>query len=82
MTPPARPRQNTLNRDPPSSDDDRNAYLLERLAVGRLGRRAKQLLAEGWKWVDILQSFADDEDDAARNRSLLALEPEAEAERL
>ncbi len=48
------------------SDDDRKAYLLdpallERLAAEKLGKRAKQLLAEGWKWVDIRPRFAYDE---------------------
>ncbi len=48
------------------SDDDRKAYLLdpallERLAADKLGKRAKQLLAEGWKWVDIRPRFAYDE---------------------
>ena len=45
------------------SDDDRKAYLLdpallERLAADKLGKRAKQLLSEGWKWVDIRPRFA------------------------
>lgn len=35
--------------------------LLERLAADKLGKRAKQLLAEGWKWVDIRPRFAYDE---------------------
>ena len=48
------------------SDDDRKAYLLdpallERLAADKLGKRAKQLLSEGWKWVDIRPRFAYDE---------------------
>jgi ParB family chromosome partitioning protein len=48
------------------SDDDRKAYLLdpallERLAADKLGKRAKQLLSEGWKWVDICPRFAYDE---------------------
>ena len=55
----------TLRRDL-FSDDDRKAYLLdpallERLAADKLGKRAKQLLAEGWKWVDIRPRFAYDE---------------------
>ena len=48
------------------SDDDRKAYLLDpalldRLAADKLGKRAKQLLSEGWKWVDIRPRFAYDE---------------------
>lgn len=48
------------------SDDDRKAYLLdpallERLAADKLGKRAKQLQSEGWKWVDIRPRFAYDE---------------------
>jgi ParB family chromosome partitioning protein len=48
------------------SDNDRKAYLLdpallERLAADKLGKRAKQLLSEGWKWVDIRPRFAYDE---------------------
>lgn len=48
------------------SDDDRKAYLLdpallERLAADKLGKRAKQLLSEGWKWVDIRPRFAYDD---------------------
>ena len=40
------------------SDSDKKAYLLdipllERLATEKLQRRAKPLLAEGWKWVDV-----------------------------
>lgn len=48
------------------SDDDRKAYLLdaallERLAAEKLHRRAKQVLAEGWKWVDVRVRYAYDD---------------------
>ncbi|MGE0675216.1 MAG: ParB/RepB/Spo0J family partition protein [Methylibium sp.] len=48
------------------SDDDRKAYLLDpallaTLAANKLSKRAKQLLAAGWKWVDIRPRFVYDE---------------------
>jgi ParB family transcriptional regulator, chromosome partitioning protein len=48
------------------SDSDKKAYLLdipllERLATEKLQRRAKPLLAEGWKWVDVRVRFNRDE---------------------
>ena len=55
----------TLRRDL-FSDDDKKAYLLdgallERLATDKLHRRAKQVLAEGWKWVDVRVRYAYDD---------------------
>ena len=40
------------------SDDDKKAYLLdapllEKLATEKLQKKAKQTIAEGWKWVDV-----------------------------
>lgn len=48
------------------SDDSRKAYLLdagllERLATDKLQRRAGQMLAEGWKWVDVRPRFVHDD---------------------
>ncbi len=48
------------------SDSDKKAYLLdipllERLATEKLQRRAKPLLAEGWKWVDVRVRYNRDD---------------------
>ncbi len=48
------------------SDDDKKAFLLdpallERLAIDKLQKRAKQVLAEGWKWVDVRVRYAYDD---------------------
>jgi ParB family chromosome partitioning protein len=48
------------------SDDDKKAYLLdapllERLAVEKLSKKAKQVRAEGWKWVDVRVRYDRDE---------------------
>lgn len=48
------------------SDDDRKVYLLDavlldQLAVQKLQRRAKQVAAEGWKWVDVRARHVHDE---------------------
>jgi ParB family chromosome partitioning protein len=38
-----------------------DAALLEKLATERLQKRAKQIAAEGWKWVDVRVRYAFDE---------------------
>jgi ParB-like chromosome segregation protein Spo0J len=48
------------------SDDEKKAYLLdaallETLATDKLQKRAKQIAAEGWKWVDVRVRYAFDE---------------------
>lgn len=48
------------------SDNEKTIYLqdvalLERLAVEKLHKRVKALLAEGWKWVDVRVRYAYDE---------------------
>jgi len=48
------------------SDDNKKAYLLdvallEKLATEKLQKRAKQIMAEGWKWVDVRVRYAFDE---------------------
>ncbi len=48
------------------SDDDKKAYLLdavllEKLATDKLQKRAKQIKAEGWKWVDVRPRYVFDE---------------------
>ncbi len=48
------------------SDDDKKVYLLdaallEKLATDKLQKRAKQIAAEGWKWVDVRVRYAFDE---------------------
>ena len=48
------------------SDDDKKAYLLdttllEKLATDKLQKRAKQIMAEGWKWVDVRVRYVFDE---------------------
>ena len=48
------------------NDDDKKAYLLdapllERLAVEKLNKKAKQVRAEGWKWVDVRVRYDRDE---------------------
>lgn len=48
------------------SDDEKKAYLLdaavlEKLATDKLQKRAKQIAAEGWKWVDVRVRYAFDE---------------------
>ncbi|MBX3681638.1 MAG: ParB N-terminal domain-containing protein, partial [Thauera sp.] len=48
------------------SDDDKKVYLLdaallEKLAIEKLQRKAKQVLAEGWKWVDVRTRYVYDE---------------------
>lgn len=48
------------------SDDDKKAYLLdavllETLATDKLQKRAKKIMAEGWKWVDVRVRYAFDE---------------------
>lgn len=47
-------------------DDNKKAYLLdvallEKLATEKLQKRAKQIMAEGWKWVDVRVRYAFDE---------------------
>ena len=48
------------------NDDDRKVYLLDpvlldQLAVAKLQRKAKQVAAEGWKWVDVRARHVQDE---------------------
>ncbi len=48
------------------SDDDKKVYLLdaallEKLAIEKLKRQAKQVLAEGWKWVDVRTRYVYEE---------------------
>jgi ParB family chromosome partitioning protein len=48
------------------NDDDKKAYLvdaplLEKLATDKLQKRAKQVAAEGWKWVDVRVRYNYDE---------------------
>lgn len=48
------------------SDDDKKVYLLDatlldQLAVNKLQRKAKQVGAEGWKWVDVRPRYVQDE---------------------
>ena len=48
------------------SDDDKKVYLLdaallEKLAIEKLQRTAKQVLAAGWKWVDVRTRYVYDE---------------------
>ena len=48
------------------SDDDKKVYLLdaallEKLAIEKLQRTAKQVLGEGWKWVDVRTRYVYDE---------------------
>ena len=48
------------------SDDDKKAYLLdgallEKLATDKLQKRAKQIMVEGWKWVDVRVRYVFDE---------------------
>ena len=48
------------------SDDNKKAYLLdvallEKLATEKLQKRAKQIMAVGWKWVDVRVRYAFDE---------------------
>jgi ParB family chromosome partitioning protein len=55
----------TLRRDL-FSDDDKKAYLLdapllEKLATDKLQKKAKQVLLEGWKWVDVRVRYNYDE---------------------
>ena len=55
----------TLRRDL-FSDDDKKAYLLdapllEKLATDKLQKKAKQLAAEGWKWIDVRIRYDYDE---------------------
>lgn len=55
----------TLRRDL-FSDDDKKAYLLdalllEQLATDKLQKKAKQVAADGWKWVDVRVRYNYDE---------------------
>jgi ParB family chromosome partitioning protein len=55
----------TLRRDL-FSDDDKKAYLLdavllEKLATDKLQKKAKQVVADGWKWVDVRVRYNYDE---------------------
>ncbi len=55
-----------LSRRDLFSDDDKKVYLLdaallEKLAIEKLQRKAKQVLAEGWKWVDVRTRYVYDE---------------------
>jgi ParB family chromosome partitioning protein len=55
----------TLRRDL-FSDDDKKAYLLdaallEKLATDKLQKKAKQVAADGWKWVDVRVRYNYDE---------------------
>ena len=48
------------------SDNDKKVYLLDavlldQLAVAKLQRKARQILAEGWKWVEVRPRFVHDE---------------------
>lgn len=48
------------------SDDEKKVYLLdavllERLATDKLQKKARQLAAEGWKWVEVRVRFDQDE---------------------
>lgn len=55
----------TLRRDL-FSDDDKKAYLLDaplldKLATDKLQKKAKQVIADGWKWVDVRVRYSYDE---------------------
>lgn len=55
----------TLRRDL-FSDDDRKAYLLDAalldsLATDKLSKKARQVAAEGWKWVDVRARYVFEE---------------------
>lgn len=55
----------TLRRDL-FSDDDKKAYLLdapllEKLATEKLQKKAKQVAADGWKWIDVRVRYNYDE---------------------
>ncbi|MDP1691905.1 MAG: chromosome partitioning protein ParB [Burkholderiaceae bacterium] len=55
----------TLRRDL-FSDDDRKAYLLDAalldsLATDKLRKKARQVAAEGWKWVDVRARYVFEE---------------------
>ena len=55
----------TLRRDL-FSDNDKTAYLLdppllERLAIDKLQKAAKQIAAEGWKWIEVRARYAFEE---------------------
>lgn len=48
------------------SDDEKKAFLLdgvllERLAIDKLQRKARQVTSEGWKWVDVRPRYSRDE---------------------
>ena len=55
----------TLRRDL-FSDNDKTAYLLdpallERLAIDKLQKAAKQIAAEGWKWIEVRARYSFEE---------------------
>ncbi|MFT3815579.1 MAG: ParB N-terminal domain-containing protein [Acidovorax sp.] len=65
------------------SDDDKKVYLLDpmlldQLAVAKLQRKAKQVGAEGWKWVDVRARFVSDEYAKHGELRKAAREPSAE----
>ncbi len=70
------------------SDDEKKVYLLDpmlldQLAVAKLQRKAKQVAAEGWKWVDVRARFVNDEYGKHGELRKTAREPnEAEAAQL
>lgn len=64
------------------SDDDKKVYLLDpmlldQLAVAKLQRKAKQIAAEGWKWVDVRARFVSDEYAKHGELRKAAREPDA-----
>lgn len=72
----------TLRRDL-FSDDDTKAYLLdaallEQLATDKLQRRAKQVQAQGWKWVDVRVRYVFD--DYVKHGELRKTRRQADAE--
>jgi len=65
------------------SDDEKKVYLLDpmlldQLAVAKLQRKAKQVAAEGWKWVDVRARYVHDE--YAKHGELRKAAREASAE--
>lgn len=65
------------------SEDEKKVYLLDpvlldQLAVAKLQRKAKQVAAEGWKWVDVRARFVHDEYAKHGELRKAAREPSAE----
>ena len=65
------------------SEDEKKVYLLDpvlldQLAVAKLQRKAKQVGAEGWKWVDVRARYVSDEYAKHGELRKAAREPSAE----